>query len=121
MYFGTDQLSSRILSHLASKSRKERLLQDIVVVSPPERLGGRGQKTKCSSPVKLMAKDLNLQVVDAPQTAPRASLEDWKEIIELAKDFDLGVVFSFGKFTSFLQCTNFIDLTNHQAISYLKL
>ena len=102
LYFGSDALSLRVLSTLKQVGMTEkRLIKDLQVVSPPDRLAGKRQRAMTPCVLKAGALDLGLRVLDAPVTAPRPTLPEWDSILMAQKkeiQADLAVVFSFGNF-----------------------
>jgi len=98
LYFGSDALSLRALSILNGSIHNGRIGK-LKVVTPPDRAAGRGQSKFTACPLKVGARQLGLEVVDAPQVAPRPEESAWKDVIEVGRSgkFDIAVVFSFGR------------------------
>ena len=97
LYFGSDALALRALNILTNMNS---IIRNVSVVTPPDRIAGRGHKNIVSCATKIGAKSLGLKVIDAPLIAPKPPLEEWKRIIDFAKDeqADVAVVFSFGEY-----------------------
>ncbi|KDO35264.1 methionyl-tRNA formyltransferase [Saprolegnia parasitica CBS 223.65] len=97
LFFGTDNVSLPTLellhAHMQSTSDAPPLVREIEVICPPDRKMAR-KRTKAPVPVKQFALENNLAVHHIPDGVK--SLKDWT--MPVTKDFDVGVVVSFGYF-----------------------
>ncbi|KAI9315975.1 formyl transferase [Dichotomocladium elegans] len=93
-FFGTDDFAVRHLKALIEeRQRPMSCIESIDVICPPDRRTGRRLKEITPSPTKGLAELYGLPVHHTPQDAK--TLKGW----ELpSKDFNLGVVVSFGYF-----------------------
>ncbi|KAL1931459.1 hypothetical protein VTP01DRAFT_9601 [Rhizomucor pusillus] len=95
LFFGTDDFAVTHLKALVTEKGKENsCINSIDLVCPPDRWTGRKNKIHTPSPTKGLAELYSLPVFHTPEAAK--TLDDWH--IPSEKQYDLGIVVSFGYF-----------------------
>ncbi|ORZ00375.1 formyl transferase [Syncephalastrum racemosum] len=94
LFFGTDEFAAKHLKSLVrAKSQKNSVVESIDLVCPPDRWTGRKKQILTPSPTRGLAELYNIPVHFTPAGAK--NLKEWQMP---EKEYDLGVVVSFGYF-----------------------
>ncbi|KAI8994756.1 formyl transferase [Pilobolus umbonatus] len=95
LFFGTDDFAADHLRALVNyKSDPSSRIETIDLVCPPDRYTGRSRDTLTPSITKDVASFYDMDIFHPPEKA--TTLDDWH--IPTTKQYDLGVVVSFGYF-----------------------